>query len=65
MNDKRTTFPFNLKLSKMELSGSESDGRFTVAFLGPLGTYTHEVSKVSMSLSLEANGAAGRIQKVC
>ena len=65
MNDKRTTFPFNLKLSKMELSGSESDGRFTVAFLGPLGTYTHEVSKVSMSLSLEVNGVAGRIQKVC
>ena len=49
----------------MELSGSESDGRFTVAFLGPLGTYTHEVSKVSMSLSLEVNGVAGRIQKVC
>lgn len=28
----------------MELSGSESDGRFTVAFLGPLGTYTHEAA---------------------
>lgn len=41
------------KLSKMELSDSESNGRFTVAFLGPFGTYSHEVSKVSMSLSLE------------